>query len=230
MEERPMTKLSKTTACFIVALIYWGFFDGVCFGSRSGNLEYWQTQSISLDINKDFAFTVSEQVRMGRHGGNPYFHNVDLALVYKSLADWLDIGFNFKKQYEKDSKGKFRQENRPNLNITVKGNLLNLDTSNRSRLEYRDREHKKEVFRFRNKTTIKFPFKLTKLNLQLYVAEEWFVNLGEDNINQNRLFSGFSCTLAKNIKGSIYYMWKTSKITGGWEDTNVIGIEFKFLF
>jgi hypothetical protein len=68
-----------------------GFINGVCFGSKSGNLEYWQTQAVSVDINKDFYFTVSQELRFGRHHGNPYLHNIDLALVYKGFADWVDM-------------------------------------------------------------------------------------------------------------------------------------------
>lgn len=225
-----MTKLSKITRSFFVVLICLGFVNGVCFGSKSGNLEYWQAQAVSVDINKDFYFTVSQEVRFGRHHGNPYLHNIDLALVYKGFADWVDIGFNFKKEYEQDSTGKFRHENRPHLNVTLKHRLFDYDFSNRSRLEWRDYENKEEVWRYRNKTTVKFPIKLTKYNLQPYVTEEFFMNLPEDNINQNRLSSGFSFTLAKNVKGSIYYMFKKTKGTDGWTDTNVIGLQFKFLF
>jgi hypothetical protein len=231
MKKKLMTRLSKISVLVPAVLIcYCGFLDGVCFASRSGHLEYWQTQSVSVDINKDFAFTVSEELRFGRHNGNPYLHNVDLGIVYKGLAEWLDIGFNFKKEYEQDSPGKLRHENRPNLNITVKGRLFDLSISNRSRLEWRDFEIKEEVWRYRNKSTVKLPLKLTKLNLQPYIAEEWFVNLGDDNINQHRLYSGFSCKIAKNINSSIYYAWKTSKISGGWRDTNIIGVQFKILF
>jgi hypothetical protein len=230
MKERPMNKLARTAHACIVALICWGLLGGVCFAGRSGDLEYWQTQGASVDINKDFAFTVSQELRFGRHNGNPYLYNVDLGIVYKGLAEWLDLGFNFKKEYEQDSSGEFRNENRPNLNITVKGKLFELPVSNRSRLAWRDFETKEEVWRYRNRSTAKLPFRLTKLNLQPYVAEEWFVNIGDDNINQNRLFSGFSWMLTKNISGNVHYLWKTSKISGGWRDTNVIGTQFKILF
>jgi hypothetical protein len=225
-----MNEFAGTACASVVVFICWGLLGGACFAGRSGDLEYWQTQSASVDIDKDFALTVSEELRFGRHNGNPYLHNVDLGIVYKGLAEWLDLGFNFKKEYEQDSSGKFRHENRPNLNITVKGKLFGLPVSNRSRLAWRDFETKKEVWRYRNKSTVKLPLKLTKLSLQPYVAEEWFVNLGDDNINQNRFFSGFSCKLANNISGSVYYLWKTSKISGGWRDTNVIGTQFKILF
>jgi hypothetical protein len=224
-----MNKSPKSIVSFFAATAV-VLCNSVCFASRSGHLEYWQTSTLSFDINKDFTFTAVEEFRAGRHNGNPYLHNVDLGLVYKRFADGIDIGLNFKKEYEKDSTGKFRQENRPHLNITFKGMLFDLDTSNRVRLEYRNREKKEDLFRLRNKATVKFPHKFTKLNLQPYIAEEVFVNLGENNINQSRLSAGFSSKPAKNIKVGVYYMWKTTKITGGWSDTNVIGTQFKVVF
>jgi hypothetical protein len=225
-----MTELPGFRTSSFVALLCSGLLCTVCLGSRSGDLEYWQIHSVSLDINKDLTFTAAQELRMGRHNGNPYLHNEDLGIVYKGLADWLDIGFNFRKEYEKDSKGKFRHENRPHLNLTVKGKMLGLDVSNRSRFEWRDRENKDDLWRYRNKSTIKFPLRLTRLNLRPYIAEEWLANLGDDNINENRLYSGFSFALAKNVKSSIYYMWRTKKISGGWRDTNIIGIDFKIPF
>ncbi len=109
---------------------------------------------------------------MGRHNGNPYLCNWDLGIVYKGLADWLDVGFDFRKECEKDSKGKFRHENRPHLNRTLKGRLLNLDVSNRSRFSRKDKENKDTVWEYRNKTKVKFPVELTALKLRPYVAEE----------------------------------------------------------
>jgi hypothetical protein len=225
-----MSVLKKNTILLLIVLIGWTCFNAVCFASASGNSEYWQTHTLGVDINEDYAFTVSEEMRFGKSGSDPYLHNIDFGLVYKGLADWLDISFNFKKEYERDSAGQFRHENRPNLNLTARGTLYTIPFSNRSRIEWRDFETKKEVWRFRNKTTVKLPFKVTKFNLQPYIAEEWFINLGDNNVNQNRLSCGFSFNLAKNINASVFYMYKTSKITGGWRDTNVIGTQFKFLF
>ncbi len=214
----------------LAILICGGYPGSACFASRSGDLEYWQAHDFSFDLDKDVAFTVSQELRFGRSGSEPHLYNVDMGLVYSGLADWLALGFNFRKEYEKDSSGTFRHENRPHFNVTLKGSLFDIPTSNRSRIEWRDFQNKKEQWRFRNKTTIKLPFKFTKFNLQPYIAEEIFIKVGEDNINQNRLSSGFSCKLTENISASVFYMWKTSKITGGWRDTNVIGTQFKFLF
>jgi hypothetical protein len=230
MKGSSMTVLSNKTVLLLIVLIGWVCFEGVCFASQSGNSEYWQGHNIGVDINEDYTFTFSEEMRFGKSGSDPYFHNVVFGLVYKGLADWLDISFDFKKEYERDSSGQFRHENRPNLNLYTKGTLWTIPVSNRSRLEWRDFETKEAVWRFRNKTTIKLPFKVTEFNLQPYIAEEWFINLGENNVNQNRLSSGFSFKLTENLSACVFYLYKTSKITGGWRDTNVIGTQFKLLF
>lgn len=204
--------------------------SSVSFASRSGNGEYWQKFGIDYDLNKDWKITVREEFRFGRDNGNPYLHNTDIGLVYKSLGDWIDLGFNFKKEYEKDGSDKFRHENRPNFNIMLKGKVFDFDVGNRMRLEYRDFELKETVWRLRNKTTVNLPFKLTGFNLQPYIADEVFTNLGESDINQNRLSAGFSFKLAKNLKAGIYYMLKSNKTNDGWLQTNVIGTQFVFLF
>ena len=112
----------------------------------------------------------------------------------------------------------------------LKGKLFCLDVSDRIRLEYRDLETKDDVWRFRNKTVFNLPFKLTRFNLQPYIGDEIFINLGENNINQNRFFSGLSFKLSSNIKSSIFYMYKSSKKTGGWSNTNVVGTQIVWLF
>ena len=226
-----MNKLSKSIFfIFTSTLVFGTLSSGTCFGSTNGNGEYWQTVGFDLDMNKDWKITVRQELRLGKSGGDPSLHNYDVGLVYKSFGDWIDVGLNFKKEFEKDSSGKYRGENRPNLNIMLKGKLFDLDVSDRLRLEYRDHDTKADVWRFRNKTVFNLPFKLTKFNLQPFIGDEIFINLGENNINQNRFFSGLSFKLAANIKTSVYYMYKSSKQSGGWLNTNVIGTQIVWLF
>lgn len=222
-----MSRSSEVALFSLIAVIV---LNGVCFGSKGGNLEYWQTTGISLDVNKDLAIHVEQEFRVGRQNVNPYLYSINLGLVYKSLADWVDIGFDFKKEYEKDNNGKFRQENRPHLNVTLKGRLFDLGLSSRSRFEYRDREDKKNLWRYRNKVTLKLPLALTKLKLTPYLADEVFINLDGEGFNKNRLYSGVSFDLSKHMKGSVYYMWQSSRSDGGWEDISVLGFALIFPF
>jgi len=90
-------------------------------------------RNFPFDIEKDWKITFEEEFRLGDDAGHLYYHHSDLGFVYKSLADWIDLGVNYRKAFEKDSKDKWRQENRPHLNVTLKGKLLGLDLSDRSR-------------------------------------------------------------------------------------------------
>lgn len=222
---------AKNWTCFVIAVITVLSIREICFATDDGDFQYWSSANVSLDIDKDWTFIFEEEFRLGGDAGHLYYHHSDLGFVYKSLADWIDLGFNYKQVFERtDSEGKWRQENRPYLNVTLKGKLLGLDLSDRSRFGYRDRENKKDLWRYRNKVTVKFPLELTSLKLQPYLADEVFINFDEEDFNRNRLYAGLSLKLSKNIKGEVYYLWQSSKSGGDWKDINVLGTGLKFYF
>ena len=220
----------KNWSCFIVTVIAIVLISEVCFAYDDEGFQWWSTAGVSYDINKDWKVTFEEEFRLGDDGGHLYYHHSDLGFVYKSLADWIDLGFNYRQAFEKDNKGEWREENRPHLNITLKGKLFDLDLSDRSRFEYRDRENKKDLWRYRNKFTVKFPLELTKLKLQPYLADEVFINFDEEGYNRNRLYSGASFKLSKNLEGNIFYLWQSSRSGGRWKDINVLGAGLKYRF
>lgn len=204
---------------------------GNCFGSTDGNAEYWQSIGLDFNMDEDWKITVRQELRVGKSGDDPYLHNTDVGLVYKGFADWLDVSLNFKKEFERDSSGKFRRENRPNINLMFKGELCGLKVGDRLRLEFRDKEKTEDLWRLRNKLTINLPFTLTEFNLQPYISDEIFINLGESTVNQNRFAAGLSFMLSENIKTNVYYLYKSSmSSSSGWIDTNVIGTSVVFVF
>ncbi|MHC4214090.1 MAG: DUF2490 domain-containing protein [Planctomycetota bacterium] len=219
-------KLATFGAIVLMAII----FNRPCLASKSGNLEYWQAQSVTHSLSDTYKISVEQEFRVGRQCGSNFLHNVNVALTRTGITDWLDIGFAFKKEYEKDSSGKFREEDRPQLNFFFKGTMYDLPLSNRFRIEYRDHEIKSNVFRVRNKFGFKLPYELTPLKLEPYIADEVFFNLNSEDFNQNRLYSGLSFKPLENMVFSFYYMYKKSKSSRGWTDTNVIGTQLKFLF
>ncbi len=202
----------------------------ICFAADDGDFQYWSSADFSFDIDKDWKFKFQEEFRLGESGGRLYRHHSDAGFVYTGFADWIDLGFNYRQVFEKDSEGEWRQENRPHLNVTLKGKLLGLDVSDRSRIEYRDRENKEDVWRYRNKVTVKLPFELTEFKLKPYLADEVFITLNDDNVDRNRLYAGVSFKLAKNLKGDVFYMWQSSRSSSSWTDINVLGTALKFSF
>ncbi len=221
---------AKNRAFLILTVTSVLFASEVCFAFDDGDFQFWSTANASLDINKDWKATFEEELRLADDAGQLYYHHSDLGFVYKSFADWIDVGANYRQVFQKDSKGQWRRENRPHLNITLKGKLFSFDMSDRSRLEYRDRENKADVWRYRNKFMVKLPVELTGLGLQPYVAEEVFIHFNEEDFDENRLYSGVAIKLSKAIKGEVYYLRRSTKPGGDWKDSNVLGVNLKFYF
>jgi hypothetical protein len=114
--------------------------------------------------------------------------------------------------------------------VTLKGKLFDCSVSSRNRIEYRDRTGTEDVWRYRNKFTVKLPFELTVLKLKPYTADEIFVTLNDDNIDRNRLYFGVILPLGEGVDADIYYMWQASRSGGEWKDIEVLGTGLKFSF
>ena len=222
--------MNRKNYLLLIALIFVLSAAAGALAADSGDLRYWATTSLNFDIEKDWAVSFEEQLRLENDTGNLFYYHTDLGLTYKGLAEWLDLGLNFRRVDQKDGSGNFRNENRPHINLTLKSKLLGLDLSNRSRLEYRDREVAEDSWRYRHQATVKFPIQISEWKLQPYMADEIFINLGEDNVSRNRVYSGFSFKASQNLKGSLFYLWERVKISGGWQDANIIGANLKLYF
>ncbi len=218
--------LKKLFLAIAVAVV---LSSGMCFGYDT-DFENRSTLDIFLGLNKDWDFEFQEELRFNDNGGTLYYDFSDFGLTYKGLVDWLELGFNFRKIYERESHNDWVEENRPHLNLTFKGKLAGFDISDNSRIEYRDREEKKDEWRYRNKLTAKFPIELTSLKLRPYVADEIFVNLYGEGITRNRLFSGFSFKVAENTKLDIFYLWQASKSGEQWDDVHALGTKLTLSF
>ena len=214
---------------YLAIVIVTGLSYGCCFGYES-DFEIRSSLNIIHSINKHWDFELQEEFRLNDDGGTFYYQFSDFGLTYMGIGEWVELGFNFRKIYERASRDDWSSENRPHLNLTFKGKLANFDISDNSRIEYRDREEKKDEWRYRNKLTVKFPFELTALKMRPYAADEIFVNLYGEGITRNRLFSGFSFKVAENTKLDIFYLWQTSKADEEWDDVHALGTKLTLSF
>jgi len=221
---------TKNRTLFTITAIITMLTSGICFAVDDNDFQYWSSASLSFDIHKDWKAIVTEELRLGESAGNLYYHHTEVGFVYSGLADWLDLGFDYRQVYGKDSSGSWMEEHRAQMNATLKGNLLGFDFTDRSRFEYRDRENTDDGWLYRNKLTLKFPMELTSLKLKPYIADEVFFILDEADYTANRVYAGFSIDLAKNLKGGFFYMWQTTRTSGTYIDINVIGTNLIFSF
>jgi hypothetical protein len=220
---------SLNSVLFIVTVSI--LVSGICFGYEDEGFQWWSKAGTSFDVAKDWKCAFEQEFRLGDDGGNFYYEHSDLAFTYSGLAEWLDVGAGFRLIYEKDSSDDFQRENMPYIIVTLKGRLFDFPVSTRSRIEYRDRTAKEDVWRYRNKITVKLPVELTPLKLKPYLADEIFITLNDDNVDKNRLYFGAVMPLSQSVEAEIFYMWQTSRVdSGDWSDIQVLGTTLKFKF
>lgn len=193
-----------------------------------GDFQVWHTENQEFKINKDAKITLEEEFRWGDDAGEFYYQHYDAGFLY-SANKHLELGINYRQVYEKKGSG-FKEENRPHLNAILKYELAGFQLDDRSRLEYRHFDWRQDYWRYRNKLSVKFPWKFTRLKIQPYLADEIFLPLNGINLERNRFYCGFGFSISKNIKGDIYYLLQSSKKSGAWTDANVLGTKIKIVF
>jgi len=226
----PMRNLPIVLVFALTILALGQFLIAPCFAGGNRDFQFWSTAGASANLSKNWVATFEEEFRFGDDAEYLYYHHSDLGFVYRGLADWLSVGFNYRQIFEEDSTGEWRYENRPHLNATLTGRFLGLDVSDRSRLEYRDREIQQDMWQYRNKITARLPVELTPIKLQPYFAEEVFLNLEGEAFCRNRFYAGFSTNFTKKIQGEVYYLLQSTKSGNNWNDINVLGIALRIAF
>ena len=211
----------------IIAIVV--LISETCLAFDDGDFQYWNTTEFSFDFNKDWEFTFEEELRFQDEGSRLYYHHSDLGFVYSGFADWVEFGLNYRQVISRNGNDDWVTENRPHVNITLMTKLAGLYLEDRSRFEFRDRNSKKDLWRYRNKFTIEFP-KLATLQLQPYIADEVFINLDREGYNNNRFYAGSSFKLTKTIEADIFYMWQSTRSDGGRKDINVLGFKLEIAF
>ena len=172
---------------------------------------------------------LEEEFRYGSDAAELYYQHYDMGLVI-SPSDYFDLGAFYRLAYEL-RKGKFMEESRPHIDGTVKFDLYGFAIDDRNRFEYRIYRYQDENCRYRNKVTLKLPWKFTPLEIRPYFSNEIFVRLDDSAVfNQNRFSSGLGMQFAGFLKGEVYYMLKSDKNRNKWTDANILGLKLKAVF
>ena len=205
------------------------FISANAYAYDDGDFQVWNTEVEELKINKNSKIAFEQEFRWGDNASEFYYQHYDVGFFY-SLKEYLNLGFGYRHVYEL-KKGKFKLENEPYLAATLLWNLSGFKLDDRNRIEYRHFDYQADSWRYRNKITIKLPWKFTKIEVQPYFSDEIFVSFGGiSELNQNRFSSGLGMSLTRNIKAEVYYMLQSTKSSSKWLDANVLGTKFKLVF
>lgn len=199
--------------------------------ARAGDddLFYEVESGISHQIDDLWKMSVSEKLYYN-DTGSLFVHETDVGIAYSGLADWLTLSWNFRYAEGNPTGDNWIREFRPHFNVTVKDKIAGLPWSNRTRIEYRDFDEKKDHWRLRNKLLIDMPFTIPVLHATPYVGDEVLFNLSENGFNQNRLYAGLKFKVADNLKANLYYYFLKAQKSNGWDEASVIGAKLFWLF
>lgn len=203
----------------------------VCaYASGSGDFQYWQIEDISWKLNDLWKLNLGEETYFKNDASDFYYQHTELGATYSGLAKWLDVSAHFRHGLTESRSNLWLREEQPGFSAIFKGKFLGCSVSDRNRFEYRIRENADQGWRYRNQVTVKFPWKWTKLEIQPYFADEFFVDIDLERINENRNYTGFSFKISKNIGMDVFYMWRRLESSGKWGNNQVLGAKLRLSF
>ena len=195
----------------------------------SGDFQMWQTIAEDMKIGKDTKFTMEQEFRFGENSSEFFYQHYDWGFAW-SFDKRLELALGYRLIYEK-YKQKWREEDDPYTNITVKGDMWKFKLEDRSRIEYRHFRFKDDSMRYRNRFMLKYPIEFHSIKIAPYTSDEIFVSSDGTGFHQNRFQSGLEFELTKNVKADIAYMMQTSRVKSDkWSETNVLWTKIKVSF
>ena len=216
---------------FICISLFLGLISNV-FAYNDGDFQIWNTDVEEFQLNKKLKLLFEEEFRWGNDASEFFYQHYDAGLAYAINKTWT-VGGGYRQIYQRSSANSpWQAESDPYLFFAYYGDIAGFKFDDRNRFEYQYYSYQADTGRYRNKLTVKAPWKFTKLEIQPFVSDEFFVMIGGDQgFNQNRLSAGFVFNLTKNLKAELYYMLLSSKSsTSVWKYYNVLGTKVKVAF
>lgn len=205
------------------------FLTGKAFAYKNGDFQVWNTDVEELKLGDKAKLVFEEEFRWGDSAKDFYLSHYDSGYFY-DLTKYLNIGGGYRRVYSK-SNNKFRAEDEAYLTATPSWGLAGLKFDDRSRLEYRYFDYQDDSWRYRNKLTMKLPWKFTKFAIQPYLSDEALIRIDDSwHMNENRFSAGVGAALTKNVKVELYYMLQNTKNKDKWPCANVLGTKVKLVF
>jgi hypothetical protein len=206
------------------------FFCGISSASAESDSAYWSEMSVEGPITERLSASVASKYRWNEDAKEHYYTATEIELNYE-MSSWLDAGLGYKEVFKR-KKNAWEQENRPYAQIAVKGKLHEWKIKNRVRAEHREKQGEAVHYRFRNKLTLKTPWKWTSLQINPFVADEVFIDTAQgEDFNENRFYAGVGMKLAERLWLDLSYLYNIETKNREWsERVNAIVTELAVKF
>jgi hypothetical protein len=216
-----------------------------CLGFADSDFQHWSNVDGVFKLSEACVFKVENQFRFS--DSEDFFqHHTDFGFTYTELADWLDVGVNYRFIRKKASDGDWGEENRPHFNFIFKGQLFHIKVRHRLRFEYNDDDDLGDYATIRNKFTLNPEFEdgrdflpplpseaktfLYSRNVRPFASYEFFGDTETNQISRHRFSSGLSVKLNDFLVGDVCYMFEYNRSFADKDNLQVVGASLKFIF
>jgi len=219
-----MKNISRLTFLFLMA------WSALCYAYDDEDFQVWNTDVEEFQIGTDTRLALEEEFHWGDNAGEFYYQHYDIGIRH-GFNRHLIAGAGYRQIYERKN-GDFKEENSSYVIAILFFEESGFVFEDCNKIEYKDYDYQQDFWRYRNKFTLRLPFKFTKFELQPYVSDEIFVGFASatNQFNQNRAQAGFGMKLLSWLKAEIYYMRLSVKGSAGWREANVLGTKMKLSF
>jgi hypothetical protein len=187
------------------------------------DFQYWNDVQLTVPISKKVDFVTQLTMRFGKNISRLNDGRFQFGFAYKPNKTWTIQPFYWFIN-ARDSRGRFRHEDRFNLRIGYKFPIKSFGLSHRSWFEYRKRNTGNS---WRYRPSLTFEKELPKqFKAKFYVTEEVFYDSVLKKFSRNRFTVGINKTLSKKLSLDIFYMRQNDGFSRP-GDLNVIGTAWK---
>ncbi len=213
---------------FLIFLISFALalsFASKVFASDEG--QYWNELKIKHTLSEKLDVHIKIEQRFVDDFNNLGLHNYAPGVVFK-INQHFNFELNYKFEREKGVKG-WSSEHRVEIIPVIKWEWREYQLNNRNRFEFRSFKEENK-WRWREKLKIKKHMKIGAFEFTPFVSEEIFYDFKVNEFNQNRIATGISKEINKNLEINLYYLRKNNKRDDAWPGVNILGTEFGMKF
>lgn len=184
----------------------------ICLYSNgySKNWETWQIQTFSGQLFPKMTATVQTEFRLGDDMKKFYYQHTHFELSYP-LISWLAIAPAYRQTYTRipaTVDTGFKVTFMPMINLTGKYSWKGIVFSDRIRLVRISEENEPDVlWRFQNRSVIRFPAIIQQGHICPVLAEELFVLKERNGLYRHREVAGFEMQPLEKIVLSFVYLF-----------------------
>ena len=228
-------KKYRMAVCIAALLVVLGIVFFPLPASADGQTQYRYANSVSKNINDQWqVYLYQEQNFDGDSGHDIIGQYNEPGLVYSGFSKSFDLILAYGRGYGK-SDGGWVGDNTFFLAGMYKWSLLNVDMSNKMRIEYNDRQgNLDDRWRYRNTFVVTLPLKVTRFEVQPFISDEPLYDFDAQYLTYNELRAGVNFKMTKHWSGSLYYMRAMSHSNlpddSHWKTTPMVALSTGFSF